>query len=181
MILALIAALTQNHVIGANGGIPWRIPEDATWFRQKTTGHPVLMGRKTYDSMGMPLKNRTNIVVTRNRDFAPDDVLVANTIEAGISMAEGTPGSEELFVIGGQTIYEETLKLADRLYLTHLDVELTGDTFFPEFNRDDWNIVYEGTRPPVATFPHTYTFVIYERKEAKITAVTLQADSTESD
>lgn len=169
MIISLIAALTRNRVIGANGGIPWLIPEDATWFRQKTKGHPVLMGRKTYDSMGAPLKNRTNIVVTRNREFTPPTVLVAPTIEAGIRMAEGTPGSEELFVIGGQTIYEETLKVADRLYLTHLDAELTGDTFFPDFDTDDWTISYEEPRPPVATFPHAYTFVIYERKrfEAK--------------
>lgn len=165
MIISLIAALTQNRVIGANGGIPWRIPEDAAWFRQKTKGHPVLMGRKTYDSMGAPLKNRTNIVVTRNREFAPPNVLVVPTIEAGIQMAEGTPGSEELFVIGGQTIYEETLRIADRLYLTHLDVELRGDTFFPEFDVNDWTIIYEESRPPVATFPHAYTFVIYERNK----------------
>lgn len=164
MILTSIAALSKNRVIAANGKIPWHIPADAKWFRDQTMGHPVLMGRATYDSMGRPLKGRTNIVVTRNPTFAPPHLLVAPTIAAGIALAKGTPGDEELFVIGGQTIYEQTLSIVDRLILTHIDIEIEGDTFFPEFDEKDWNVTFREMHPPGEKFPHAFEFVIYERR-----------------
>jgi dihydrofolate reductase len=165
MILSSIAALSKNRVIGANNGIPWHIPEDAKWFRQKTKGHPVLMGRKTYETMGEPLKGRTNIVITHSPTFAPPNVLVAATIEEGIALAKGTPGDEELFVMGGETIYRQTMDIVDRLYLTHIDMEVEGDTFFPEFDESDWTVIFRETHPATEIFPHTFEFVIYERAE----------------
>lgn len=163
MLLSHIAALSKNRVIAANNEIPWHIPEDAKWFYRKTVGHPVLMGRNTYEAMGNPLKGRTNIVVTHNPEFHAPDVIVANSIEAGIAQARGTEGDDELFIIGGETIYRQTLAVADLLYLTHIDFEIKGDTFYPEFDERDWTIIFREPHPPTTIFPHAFEFVIYRR------------------
>jgi dihydrofolate reductase len=164
MRLSHIAALSRNRVIAANNDIPWHIPKDARWFHQKTIGHPVLMGRKTYDSMGNALKGRTNIVITRNPDFAPPDAIVVSTIEAGIEQARGTEGDDELFIIGGETIYRQTLDIADRLYLTHIAIDIEGDTFYPEFDETEWEIIFREPHAATELVPYAFEFVIYQRK-----------------
>lgn len=128
MIVSIIAAMAENRVIGREGAIPWDLPADRRRFREITLGHPVIMGRKTFESLAGPLDGRINIAVTRNRAWWADGILVAHSLEEALSLAGDV---DEAFVIGGREIYEEALPLAQRIYLTvvHLDVE--GDTRFP--------------------------------------------------
>jgi dihydrofolate reductase len=140
MIISLIAAVGENRVIGANGDLPWHLPNDMKFFAQTTKGHFVLMGRKNFDSIPdkyRPLPGRPNIVVTRNNAFKDDRVHVVNTILEGIELARSA-GEEELFVIGGGEIYAQTMKMADKLYITHVHASPDGETFFPEIDPGLW-------------------------------------------
>ena len=137
MMLSLIAALAKNRVIGKDGDIPWRIPEDWQHFKRVTIGKPIIMGRKTYESIGRPLPGRSNIVVTRNPEFEAEGVTVTHSLERALEKAKAEK-ADELFVIGGSQLYKEALPEADRLYLTYVDKEVDGDTFFPEFDKDEW-------------------------------------------
>ena len=136
----IIAAVSENNAIGKNGDIPWDLPEDMKHFKEKTMDHPVVMGRKTYQSFPesvRPLPERTNIVLTRS-GFEPEDesVKIANSLEEAYELAEEF--SEKAFIIGGASIYEEALKDADRMILTEVHREVDGDTFFPEWNKEAW-------------------------------------------
>jgi len=132
--VSLIAAIAgEKRVIGKNGKIPWHIKADMEHFKQTTLGHVVIMGRKTFESIGKPLVKRINIVITRNIDFAHEGVVVAYSFEDALEKAkERAYNKKEIFVIGGAKIYEEALPYADKLYLTVIDVEFDGDTFFPD-------------------------------------------------
>ncbi len=134
--IALIAAFSLNHVIGRNGTLPWDLPEDLRRFRELTTGHTVIMGRKTYESIGRPLPNRVNIVVNTTQDFA--GCLSARSLLDALEMARG-----DAFVIGGSSLFNEALPLADRLYLTLIDRTIEGDTYFPPLDWRDWRIERE--------------------------------------
>lgn len=137
-LISLIAAISKTRVLGNSKGqtasdqIPWKIPTDMQFFRQKTTGHVVIMGRTTYQSMGKPLPNRTNLVVTRDPDFQAIGVTVCHSIEEAIQEASEIE-QEEIFVIGGGQVYQAALPLADTLYLTIVEGEYEGDVFFPEY------------------------------------------------
>ncbi|GAB3260871.1 dihydrofolate reductase [Nocardioides dilutus] len=133
MTVTLIAAVARNGVIGAEGGIPWHLPEDFAHFKATTLGHTLLMGRATYDSIGRPLPGRTTIVLTRDRDWSADGVLVAHTLEEALAMTEG-----DVFVAGGAAVYEAALPYADAQVISEIDQEPAGDTFYPEFDRTEW-------------------------------------------
>ena len=161
----LDVALASNRVIGQDGGMPWHIPADLKHFKSVTMGKPMIMGRKTFQSIGRPLPGRANIVVTRDAGFAMPGVTVAVTIEAAMDVAEATArtdGVDEIMVIGGGEIYARTLPLADRLYLTEIHRDIDGDVTFPEIDRNAWR---ETAREDIAADGETpaYSFVTLDR------------------
>lgn len=166
MIVALIAAMAHNRVIGRANTLPWRLPADMAHFKALTTGHPVLMGRKTFESLGRPLPNRTNIVVTRDRQFQPQGGRVAHSIDAALNIAAEHLDNDnpEVFVIGGEQLYKQMLPHADRLYLTLVDAEVEGDAWFPDFEWHEWREVDRRTHPIDPKNPHACTFLTLERK-----------------
>jgi dihydrofolate reductase len=135
----LVAAVAENGVIGRDGDIPWSIPEDLKHFRATTKGHTVVMGRSTYDSIGHPLPYRTNVVVTRNRDWTAEGVLVAHSVPEALELARGLEG--DVMVIGGGHIYADAMPLADAQVLTEVHQSPEGDTHYPEFDRGEWTEV----------------------------------------
>ncbi len=141
--LSLIAVIGKNRELGKDKELLWHIPGDLPRFKKITTGHPIIMGRKTYESIGRVLPERTNIVVTRDLNFSQSGLQVAHTIEEALVLAEKAIGSEEIFVIGGGEIYTQALHLADRLYLTLVDRTSTADTFFPKYSEFDKVIMQE--------------------------------------
>lgn len=143
--LSLIAAMARNRVIGLHNRLPWRLPADMKRFRELTTGHAIIMGRKTFDSLPRPLPNRTNIVVTRDREYRPDGATVVHSIEDAIARAGA---DREVFVIGGEQIYRQTLPIADRLYLTLVDNDFDGDAWFPAYDAHEWKEIASEQLPP---------------------------------
>ena len=135
--LAIVVAMNADRVIGLNGDMPWHIPEDLRHFKRVTMGHAILMGRRTWDSIGRPLPGRRNIVITRNRDFQAPGAEVAHSLQQAVKMAR-LGGDDEPRIIGGATIYTMAMPVTTTLYLTEIDRELEGDTFFPEFDRSEW-------------------------------------------
>jgi dihydrofolate reductase len=164
--LSIIAAVGENGVIGTGGGMPWRLSTDMQRFKRLTMGKPVIMGRKTFESLGKPLAGRRNIVVTGNRDFTPEGVTVAPDFEAALTAAREfarLDGVDEAMVIGGGQVYRESIPKVDRLYITHVEAIPEGDTHFPDIDPARWKVasseaVSAGPRDSAAT-----TFVIYER------------------
>jgi len=127
--------MARNRVIGKGGALPWRLPEDLKRFRSLTMGHPILMGRKTYDSIGRPLPGRRNIVISRDRNLVIDGVETAASMQAALDMVAA---ADEVFVIGGQQIYQAALPLADRIELTQIDSDFEGDVLFPDIDPEEW-------------------------------------------
>jgi dihydrofolate reductase len=160
---AIVAAVAQNGVIGDNGELPWELPEDLAHFKATTIGHPVIMGRRTYESissrLGGPLPDRTSIVLSRDPPALPDGVVHAESIQDALSHARET-GSTVVYVIGGGTVYEEWPPLADRLVLTEVDATPEGDTRFPDWDRDAWVEVDRESHDG-------YAFVEYERRDQR--------------
>ena len=138
----IVAIAGEKRVIGKKGGMPWHIPEELKRFREIPMGHPIIMGRKTHESIGRVLPERTNIVITRNLSYKPEGVIVAHSLDEALKVANRLPsshperseGSNEIFVIGGGEIYKQALPIADKLYLTVIDTEIEGDTFFPDYS-----------------------------------------------
>lgn len=135
--LNLIVAMAKNNVIGLNGKMPWQLPADLQYFKRITMGHPIIMGRKTFDSIGRALPGRQNIVVTRNRDWQHSGVEVAHTLNEAITLAGGASDANK-FVIGGAALYSEALNVADTLYVTRIHADVAGDTFFPAIETAIW-------------------------------------------
>ncbi len=164
MVLTLIAAMSENRVIGRDGGLPWRLPDDMRHFMRTTRGHTVIMGRRTWESMDGPLKDRRNIVLTRQADYAAEGAEVVRTLEEAIRRASEQAGDEEpVFVIGGGEIYAQALEIADRLDLTIVHAELEGDAGFPAWSPRDWRLVSEEAHPADERHAHAFTFRVYER------------------
>jgi dihydrofolate reductase len=161
--LTLIAAVARNGVIGRNNALPWRLPEDLKRFKALTTGHPIVMGRKTWESLGRPLPNRHNIIITRNKDYVADGATVVKSIEEARSSATG---ADEIFVIGGAEIYRIALPLADRLLLTELDADFTGDTYFPKFDRTRWRMTARENHRAEAKFDYAFVTYNYDSEPA---------------
>ena len=162
MILSAIAAMAKNRVIGQNGDLPWSIPEDFKFFKDKTTGHIMIMGRKTFESLGGPLPNRLHVVITRQKDYAAEGAHVFNTVEAALAFCrtQTVKWGDEVFVIGGGEIYKEMLSITDRIYLTEIHQDFPGDAKFPEFSLKEF---METERRP-RTQPVAFDFVTYQRK-----------------
>lgn len=157
MTLSLIAAMSLNRVIGNGKDIPWSIPDEQKMFRHFTLGHSVVMGRITYESIGKPLDGRLNIVVTRQKGYQARGCRIAGSLPEAIRM--GTTHSNEVFVIGGEGLFRGALPMADRIYLTTVEIHVAGDTFFPEFNENDFMLTE--TRQVQGKIP--YTFRLYEK------------------
>ncbi len=158
--ISIIAALAENRVIGVNNTLPWRLPNDLKHFRRLTTGHAIVMGRKNYESIGKPLPERTNIVVTRNRDYRASGCLIAHSLDDALALAKNDP---EIFVIGGAEIYREALPRTDKLYLTQVHAAVDGDTFFPEINPAGWKETARERHAADEKHAYAYSFVVLER------------------
>ena len=170
MRLSLIVAMAKNRTIGLDGAMPWHIPEDLKFFKRVTMGHPVIMGRKTYQSIGAALPGRTNIVVTRNKDFEAADADVVYDLLEALTKAKATEelwrpdgGREEIFVIGGADIYGQALPEAQRIYMTEVHQELPGDAFFPELAEGEWKETDRLNRDPETPGGSAYSLVILDR------------------
>lgn len=136
--VSLIVAVAKNGVIGVDNTLPWHLPEDLKRFRALTMGHHIIMGRKTYDSLGRLLPGRTTVIVTRNKNYQVEGAVVAHSLEAAI---KACGGDDEVFLIGGAELYQDGLKRANKLYLTEIDASYEGDAHFPAFNVTDWQLV----------------------------------------
>ena len=156
--LSIIAAVSKNNAIGINNTLPWNCPEDLAHFKSLTMGHPIIMGRKTFESIGRALPGRTSIVVTRNPELKANGCLIAKSIQDAVEMCDKTA-----FVIGGAEIYRQALPFADAIFLTEIQKEVEGDAFFPEFDRTEWREVVRDERFQVNPEPLRFNFLAFER------------------
>ena len=166
MKLSLIVAIAENNCIGIDNKLPWYLPEDLKYFRRLTTGNIVIMGRKTYESIGKPLPNRSNIVISRNSDFQADGVKIVASIDDALKVAESIAeisDTQEAFIMGGAQIYQQTLPLAQRLYITEVKKTVTGDAFFPSIDFSQWQEIGREAHYYEPQDTH-YAFVVYERR-----------------
>ncbi|MFM1897561.1 MAG: hypothetical protein RLZZ385_2635 [Pseudomonadota bacterium] len=166
MKLSLICALSENGVIGRNNALPWHLSEDLKYFKRTTMGKCIIMGRKTYESIGRPLPGRTNIIVTRKRDYEVENARVVDSLAEAIELAENIAfidGSEEAFVIGGAELYKLALPVVDRMHLTLVHADVEGDAWFPEFDADDWEEVSRDDYPASETNPYPYSICVFDR------------------
>ena len=171
MKFALIVAMAKNQTIGIKNTLPWHLPNDLKYFKKVTMAKPIIMGRKTYESIGRPLPGRTNIVITRQSDYQAEGIVVVNSLQQALDKAEDisfVAGHEEVMVIGGSEIYQQALLKADRLYITHVHADVEGDAFFPQVSWSDWQEVQreDHAADPEGTEkrnPFDYSFVVYDR------------------
>ncbi len=161
MRLALIAAVARNGVIGRGGGLPWRIPADLKYFKATTMGKPMIMGRRTFESIGKALPGRTSIVVTRQAGFRAEGVEVAGHLDQAVAIADGL-GADEAMVIGGGEIYAAALPRAERIYLTEVHTDAEGDVYFPPYDRAQWRELSRDDHPAEGDTP-AFSFVTLER------------------
>jgi dihydrofolate reductase len=157
--ISFVLAFDRNKAIGKNGGLPWRLPDDMRHVREVTTGKPLIMGRRTYTSIGRPLAKRTNIVLTRDPGFHPEGVLVARTPDEALALAGDVP---EVIVFGGAEVFRHFLPMADRIYLTQVDADVGGDTYF-DFDSRDWLVVENTPHPADDRHPYPFNFLTLDR------------------
>ncbi|EAY4638048.1 type 3 dihydrofolate reductase [Salmonella enterica] len=160
MLISLIVATAQNRVIGKGNAMPWHLPADLRHFKNITLGKPVVMGRRTFESIGRPLPGRRNLVISRNPEWQADGVEVAASLDDALALVSGV---DEVMILGGGQLYAEALPRADRLYLTLIDLTVEGDTYFPDYQRYSWQELERSTHQPDEKNPHAYTFVTLER------------------
>lgn len=160
--LSIIVAADVNNVIGKDNGLIWHLPNDLRFFKEKTTGHTIIMGRKTFESVGRPLPNRRNIIITRNREMKLEGCEVVASLEAALALCRP---EDENFIVGGEEIYRQSLPLSEKVYLTRIDHAFDGDRYFPALS-EDWILVREtsGTVDEKNAFPHR--FQTFEKKKA---------------
>ena len=158
--ISLVVAASENGVIGIDGQLPWRLPDDLRYFKRLTTGKPVLMGRRTYDSIGRPLPDRLNIVMTRNAGFSAPGCEVAASPESAVELAGR---ADEIMVIGGATIYEQFASIAERIYLTRVQANIDGDAFFAIPDPDTWRQISSEQHPADERHAYAFDFLVYER------------------
>jgi dihydrofolate reductase len=160
MRLSAIVAMAANRVIGAHNQLPWRLPADLARFKRLTMGHTLILGRKTYESIGRPLPGRTFVVVTRQQGYAPPGVKVAHTVDEALALAQG---DDEVFVAGGAELYAQTMSRLNRLYLTLIERDFPGDTYFPEVDLSGWRLIEQEHHPASGPDALPYAFLTYER------------------
>ena len=163
MTVSLIVAVSSNGVIGRDGGLPWHLPADLKHFKRTTMGHHLIVGRRTWEEVGKPLPGRTMVVVTRSQRFAPEGAKVVRSVEQALEIAAE---DDESFIGGGSQIYRIALArdLVHRIYLTRIHAEVEGDTFFPEFDLDDWELVSEEHHEADEKNEFDFSFLVYERR-----------------
>ncbi|HLC61423.1 MAG TPA: dihydrofolate reductase [Candidatus Nanoarchaeia archaeon] len=159
MIISLIAAVGKNNVIGTDNKLPWKLSADLKRFKAITSGKPVVMGRKTFESIGKPLPNRTNIIITRDKNYKADGCVVVHSAEEALNAAKG---NAEIMIIGGEQIFKEFLPIANKLYLTIIDKDFEGDSYFPEYDKSEWK---EVSREEHEGEGLKYAFADLERKD----------------
>ena len=165
--LAVMVAVAANGVIGDNNGLPWHLPEDLRYFKRVTLGKPIVMGRKTFESIGRALPGRTNIVISRNQGLPAAGISLAASLEEALHLAGQVArrdGAEEFVVIGGAQIYDLAIPRADRLYITEVHARVEGDTLLPEIAWDCWRESARETYPAAAPHAYGYSFVVYDRR-----------------
>lgn len=169
MIISIIVAMADNRIIGLNNQMPWHLPADLAWFKYNTVNKPVIMGRKTFASIGRPLPQRHNIIISRqtaaeNRPPRPETTQVSwvNSIDAALELASHE-ATQEVMIIGGATIYQQLLPVADRLYLTHIEAQLSGDTHFPDYSQQSWHCLFSESHLADSKNPYPYRFEILTR------------------
>lgn len=153
--------MAANRVIGVENRLPWHLPEDLQHFKALTMGHHIVMGRKTYDSIGKPLPGRTTVIITRNMDYAVPGCIAVNSIDAALTVCHG---DSEVFFVGGAELYGQALPIADRIYLTEIKRDFPGDAHFPQFDLSRWNEVSREKHRTNGSEPFEYHFVVYDRK-----------------
>lgn len=166
--VSLIVARTRNGVIGRDNTMPWHLPEDLRYFKRVTMGKPVIMGRNTWESLGKPLPGRDNIVITRNADYYADGATVVNDLDTALLLADtlaAARGADELMIIGGAQVYNEALPRVDRAYITEIDADIDGDTFFPPLAAE-WQEAARESHAPCEKNPYPYSFVVLDRQPA---------------
>jgi dihydrofolate reductase len=166
MKISLIVAMASNRVIGLNNKMPWHLSADLQKFKKITMGSPVLMGRKTYESIGKPLPGRTNIIISRNPGYRQDGCLVFNDLETALKKA--CANADEIFVIGGSDLYEAILPIADKIYLTIINSEFQGDAFFPEIDVNEWSVVEREDIKDDPDAAFSYSFLKLEKTNQNI-------------
>ncbi|MET4696335.1 dihydrofolate reductase [Endozoicomonas lisbonensis] len=167
MKIAMIAAVAENNAIGINNKMPWYLPGDLRYFKAVTMGKPIIMGRKTFDSLSKPLPGRTNIVITRDADWHHEGVKVVHSLDEALALAEDIAlinGNDEVMVIGGAQIYKQALDKADRLYLTKVYQSFEGDAFFPDINESDWLETARQDMQSEDEEPLTFSYLVLDRK-----------------
>jgi dihydrofolate reductase len=162
--LSHIVAASENNVIGSKNELPWRLANDFTYFKNKTWGMPVIMGRKSYESLKKSLPGRVNIVVTGKTDWQPENVFVVNNIDDAIEKAKESD-AKEIFIIGGGEIFKQTIEIISKIYLTRVHATIEGDTFYPEIKKDTWKLVDAQSFPADEKNNYAYTFEVWERNE----------------
>ncbi len=162
MILSAIVAAAENNAIGKDNDLLWNLPDDMRFFKTTTSGHAVIMGRKTLESFGRPLPNRENICITRNTDYSPEKVHVVHSLEAAIELAK-TLEDEECFLLGGGEIYMQGLRFCDKVYLTRVHAEFEAEAFFPELDEKEWKVVDSVEHGTDERHAYAFTFLTYER------------------
>jgi dihydrofolate reductase len=162
MLISIIAAMDENRLIGRDNALPWKLPADMGRFRKLTLGKPVVMGRKTFASIGKPLAKRINIIMTRDSDYQAEGCIVVHSPEAALAAANG---HDEAMIIGGASVYAQFLPRADRLYLTRIHATFAGNAYFPDFDIADWREVERIDCPPDEQNPYPYSFILLERRK----------------
>lgn len=163
MIKAIIAAVAANRIIGKDNDLVWRLPADLRHFKNTTTGHYIIMGRKSFESIGKPLPNRTSIIITRNQDYKQEGVFVAHSLESALAKAEND-NQDKVFILGGGQIYKEAMSICDYMYITEVHESFEGDTFFPEIDHSIWEEVHREDFTADEKNKYNYSFVEYTRK-----------------
>lgn len=163
--ITIVVAMGHNNVIGADNQLLWHLPRDLKHFKNLTSGHPIIMGRKTYESIGRPLPNRTNIVVSQRENWFEEGILIVGTIKEALKFAQRI--DKDIFILGGGSIYQQTLDKADRLEVTLVDVNIEGDTFFPEIDTRVWEKIAEVAYDKDEANPYNLSFQTFERRENK--------------
>ncbi|ETT80914.1 dihydrofolate reductase [Viridibacillus sp. FSL R5-0477] len=158
--ITLIVAHDENNVIGLNNAMPWHLPGDLAYFKRTTMGKPMIMGRKTFESIGKPLPGRTNIVITRDEKYVREGIVIVHSLEEALAQAKKE--SEEIMIIGGEQIFRITLPMADRLYVTKIEKQYEGDTFFPSYD-EEWQVVSQ-SEVNETDDGLKFTYLVYERK-----------------
>ena len=166
MKLSIICAMDENMVIGRGNNLPWHLPEDLKYFKRTNMGKCIIMGRKTYESIGRPLPGRTNIIVSRNRDYEVENARVVDSLTDAIELAENVAfidGSDEAFIIGGAELYKHALPFVDTMHLTIVHAEVEGDSFFPDFEVAEWQEISNESFDADEENPYHYSICVYER------------------